>query len=212
MTNGVAGVVLAGGHATRMGGGDKSLHLLDDRPILAHVIERLRPQVGEIVLNANGDPARFSTSGLEVIADPTLELGPDLGPLGGILAGMIWASTHPARYSHIVTVAADTPFFPDTLAGGLLAALADGGRDSVVLAASGRQVHPTFGLWPVALKDDLQAFLASNGAASVRRFASQNRPPLVVDFTIPDRIDPFFNVNTPEDLAQARDFMRSLKG
>src|SRR5690606_2068207 len=123
----------------------------------------------------------------------------------------IWASAHPSCYTHIVTVAADTPFFPDSLAEGLLAALADGGRDRVALAASGGQVHPTFGLWPVALKDDLQAFLASNGAASVRRFAAQTHPPLVVDFPFSDRIDPFFNVNTPQDLAQARKFMRSLE-
>lgn len=198
MPEGVAGIILAGGRSSRMGGGDKSLHLLDRRPILAQVIERLRRQVEIVTLNANGDPARFAAFGLDVIADPL----PDLGPLGGILAGMIWGETKPV--SHIVTVAADTPFFPDDLAERLVAA--DAGPDQVVLAASDGRPHPTFGLWPVGLRESLQNFLTKEGAASVRAFASMTKPPLIIDFPVSDSMDPFFNVNTHEDLALARTF------
>jgi molybdopterin-guanine dinucleotide biosynthesis protein A len=198
MPEGVAGIILAGGRSSRMGGGDKSLHLLDGRPILAHVIARLRRQVDIVALNANGDPARLAAFGLEVVADPL----PDLGPLGGILAGMKWAEAFSAGISHIVTVAADTPFFPADLAERLLAA--DAGVDQVVLAASDGRPHPTFGLWPIALCGDLETFLEQEGAASVRAFASTKMPPLIIDFPVSDNIDPFFNVNTHEDLARAR--------
>lgn len=193
------GVVLAGGLATRMGGGDKTLKPLGGRPILAHVVERLRPQVVAMALNANGDPARFAAFGLPVVADADDDRA---GPLAGVLAGLDWAAGRGA--SAIVTVAGDTPFFPADLAARLLdAAEAEGAP--IALAASpdperGLARHPTFGLWSVALREDLRAALARgerkivrwtdpHGAATARFEAG---PP-----------DPFFNVNTPADLAEA---------
>ena len=151
------GVILAGGLATRMGGGDKTLRDLQGRPILAHVIERLRPQVAGMALNANGDPARFAEWDLPVIPD---SIDGFAGPLAGVLAGLDWAADQGA--TQIVTVAADTPFFPSDLTGRLVAG-AEAQGVSIALAATpeGDRInrHPTFGLWPVTLRDDLRAAL-----------------------------------------------------
>lgn len=193
-------IILAGGRATRMGGGDKCLLDLDGRPMLARIVERLAPQCGAAALNANGDPARFARFGLPVLPDSL----PDRpGPLAGILAGMDWAAARGDRA--VVTVAGDTPFFPPDLA----LRLAQAG-DGLVLAA-GRDAggrlsdHPTFGLWPVALRDPLRAFLAG-GQRRVRGFAMAHAPAIAVWDAAP--ADPFFNVNTPEDLDRARQIVR----
>lgn len=201
MAMNVAGVILAGGHSTRMGGGDKCLLELDGRPLLDHVIERLRPQVEGLLLNANGDAARFSPWNLPVTADTIA----DAGPLGGIHAGLAWAAAH--KFTHILTVAADTPFFPGTLADRFIHA--EAGRGGIALASSGGRVHPTFGLWPVSLGQDLGDFLTRNGSRSVRAFAEQKHGAIIVDFPVAGELDPFFNVNTPEELAAARAFARS---
>jgi len=199
----VAGVILAGGQSTRMGGGDKSLRELGGRPLLDHVIERLRPQADGLLLNANGDASRFSTWDIPVVSDTIA----DVGPLGGIHAGLSWAARQPQGYSHILTVAADTPFFPETLAQLLITA--EAGTGTIVLASSDGRVHPTFGLWPITLRRDLEAFLSRTGSASVKAFAEREHGAIVVDFPLSGEFDPFFNVNTPEDLAAARNFMRT---
>ncbi|SEN34261.1 molybdenum cofactor guanylyltransferase [Roseovarius tolerans] len=200
------GVILAGGQATRMGGGDKGLLALGDGVILDHVLARLTPQVGAVALNANGAPARFAGFGLPVLPDPIADYP---GPLAGVLAGLDWAAGEGAEA--IVTVAADTPFFPRDLVATLRSA-AEGMAHPLVLAATprgeeetksmsrGGQVrHPTFGLWPVALRDDLRAAL-EDGLRKVVLWTDKHdgREALF------DEADAFFNVNTPEDLAEAQ--------
>jgi len=192
------GVILAGGQSRRMGGGDKALLALGDGTLLSLVIARLRPQVDTIALNANGDAARFSAYGLAVIQDSITGFA---GPLAGVLAGLDWAASQGA--SHIVTVAADTPFFPLDLSLRLQAAV---GPSGLAMAATpdperGVSRHPTFGLWPVALREDLRAAL-SGGLRKVVLWTDRHGCPLV-QFPIA-RGDPFFNINTPDDMAQAR--------
>ncbi len=193
------GVILAGGLATRMGGGDKGLLSLGGRPLLAHVIDRLAPQVAGLALNANGDPGRFAQFGLPVIAD---SVAGHPGPLAGVLAGLDWAAGQGAGM--IVTAAADSPFFPPDLVARLMAA-AEGMEAPLVLAATpdparGRARHPTFGLWPVALREDLRRALAG-GVRKVVRWTDGHggREALFPA----GAVDPFFNVNTPGDLARA---------
>lgn len=192
------GVILAGGLASRMGGGDKALLPLAGRPLLSHVVDRIEPQVAGLALNANGDPARFASFGLPVLADPVVG---HPGPLAGVLAGLDWAAAQGG--DSIVTVAADTPFFPGDLVPRLLLA-AEGGAAPLALAAScaadGVHLQPTFGLWPVSLRDALRQALAS-GTRKVRLWAREQGAQ-VAEFPAPG-LDPFFNINTPEDLARA---------
>ncbi|WP_187431313.1 Molybdenum cofactor guanylyltransferase [Roseobacter fucihabitans] len=197
------GVILAGGQATRMGGGDKGLLMLGRQTLLSRVIDRLAPQVAGLALNANGDPARFDPFGLPVLADSIEGFA---GPLAGVLAGLDWAAARGA--DKIVTAAADTPFFPGDLVPQLLLA-SDGMTHPLVLSATpdperGRARHPTFGLWPVALRDDLRAAL-QGGLRKVVIWTEKHggREALFPVSTI----DPFFNVNTPEDLARAEAFL-----
>lgn len=193
------GVILAGGLATRMGGGDKGALPLGTSTLLDHVIGRLSPQVQGIALNANGDGTRFSHLGLPVVADSIEGFA---GPLGGVLAGLDWAAEQ--GVTSIVTAAADTPFFPHDLVAQLQLA-ADGMEHPLALAATpdpkrGKSRHPTFGLWPVALRDDLRKAL-NQGVRKVVQWTDSHDGKLAM-FPI-DQIDPFFNVNTPEDLARA---------
>ncbi|SHJ56087.1 molybdenum cofactor guanylyltransferase [Palleronia salina] len=192
------GVILAGGQATRMGGGDKGLLSLGDRSILDEVIARLAPQVSGMALNANGDAARFADLRLPVLPD---SVAGHPGPLAGVLAGLDWAAGQGA--DRIVTVAADTPFFPRDLVARLAAAAED---VPIALAATreGDRVyrHPTFGLWPVALRDDLRAALA-DGVRKVVMWTDRHGCGQALFPT--DGCDPFFNVNTPDDLEQARE-------
>lgn len=194
------GVVLAGGQARRMGGGDKGLLPLGGETILARVIARLEPQVEDLALNANGDPFRFSAFGLPVLADSVDGFA---GPLAGVLAGLDWAATQCA--THIVTAAADTPFFPADLVPRLILA-AETQRRPIALARTANGRHPTFGLWPVALRADLRSALDA-GVRKVVEWTDRHGT-AVADFPS-GRFDPFFNVNTPEDLAEAE---RHLEG
>lgn len=208
------GVILAGGLATRMGGGDKGLLRLGGQNLMSRVIDRLSPQVSGLALNANGDAARFADLGLPVIAD---SIDGFAGPLAGVLAGLDWAAEEGA--DAIVTAAADTPFFPTDLVARLVAA-SDGQTHPLVLATtpkSGAEVlksggkgrvnrHPTFGLWPVALRDDLRAAL-QGGLRKVVLWTDQHNGREALFEAEP--FDPFFNVNTPEDLAQAENLAQT---
>lgn len=194
----IPGVVLAGGLASRMGGGDKGLRLLDDRPLLAHVIARLAPQAAPLALNANGDPARFAAFGLPVLPDTA----PDRpGPLAGVLAGLDWAAAQGVE--EIVTVAANSPFFPPDLVARLRAAARAGGVPLAMAVTprpgGGVDRHPTFGLWRVALRADLRRALGEG----VRKVVLWTGPHGCAEAVFPDG-DAFFNVNTPEDLEAAR--------
>lgn len=187
------GVILAGGQATRMGGGDKGLLRLGDQSILDLVIARFEPQVASLALNANGDAARFAGAGLPVIADSIAGFA---GPLSGVLAGLDWAASKGAE--HIVTAAADTPFLPCDVVPRLQLAAELAGVD-IALAATADGRQPTFGLWPVRLRDDLRAAL--NGG--LRKVVLWTREHNAATATFPDSAA-FFNVNTPEDLVTAR--------
>lgn len=190
------GMILAGGRAQRMGGGDKGLMPLAGRRVIDHVIERLAPQCGALAINANGDPARFADLGLPVLPDP---VPGQPGPLAGLLAAMGWAAGLGA--AAVVTVAADTPFLPPDLVARLKAAATAGSSIAASPDGSGRmRAHPTFGLWPVALGDRLAQAIADGErrlgiwaeACGGGRAAFGSQP-----------FDPFFNINTPEDLAAA---------
>lgn len=193
----VAGVILAGGLARRMGGGDKALLELAGRPMLAHVIARLAPQVDELVLNANGDPARFERFGLPVVPDTVAGFA---GPLAGVLAGMRWAAAR--GHEHVVSAAGDTPFFPRDLVQRLRAAK---GGEPIAMAATddperGLSEHPTFALWPVHLADDLEKALTEGSMRKVIVWTSRHGCARAV---FDGAEFPFFNVNTPDDLADA---------
>lgn len=197
------GVILAGGQATRMGGGDKGRLPLGTGTLLSHVIDRLGPQVAGLALNANGAPERFDDLGLPVLPD---SIAGFVGPLAGVLAGLDWAAKQGAET--IVTAAADTPFFPADLVPRLLLE-GEGMANPLVLAATpdaeGRpQRHPTFGLWPVALRDDLRMAL-NEGLRKVVLWTDRHNGRLAV-FQV-SGFDPFFNVNTPADLKQAEELL-----
>ncbi|GHA56426.1 molybdenum cofactor guanylyltransferase [Amylibacter ulvae] len=191
------GVILAGGQSTRMGGGDKCLRMLGARTLLEHVIERLEPQVGGIALNANGDASRFADFGLPVIADSVADFA---GPLAGVLAGLDWAASMGAN--QIATVAADTPFFPTDF----VQRMRDGkGEHKLAMAMGGDENprfarHPTFGIWPVALRHDLRDALANDVRKVVQWTSRHDCVGVVFDVS---NFDPFFNVNTPDDMAAA---------
>jgi molybdopterin-guanine dinucleotide biosynthesis protein A len=206
MCDQIPAVILAGGLSSRMGGGDKGLLPLGDTTLLGQVIDRLRPQVGDMVLNANGDVSRFDSYALPVVADGIADYA---GPLAGVLAGMDWAAARGA--THIVSVAADTPFFPTDL----VARLVQGRGDAAIaLAASmdpkrGQVRQPTFGLWPVALRDDLRAAL-QDGLRKVVIWTDRHGTAEVLFDGY--EVEPFFNVNTPDDLAKARELAARLEG
>ena len=193
----VAGVILAGGRARRMGGGDKCLHRLGDKTILEHVIDRARPQVSPLILNANGDPGRFAEFGLAVATDV---IDGFAGPLAGILTGLEWARGHAPDCPWVASFATDTPFLPEDLVPRMLAAVADANAD-IACAASGGRSHPVFGLWPVRLAGELRHALADEDMRKIDLWTARYRL-VTVEFPAAPR-DPFFNVNRPDDLAVA---------
>jgi molybdopterin-guanine dinucleotide biosynthesis protein A len=198
----VTGVILAGGQSRRMGGGDKGLLELAGRPMLAHVVERLAPQVGRLVVNANGDPARFARFALPVVADTIADYP---GPLAGVLAGMRWSMVNAPAARWIATAAGDAPLLPADLVARFVAALGDrpGG---IALAQSGGELHPVIGLWPVALADDLEAQLRA-GVRKVLAWTDRHGT-VPVPFAMVEvggaELDPFFNANTPQELDALR--------
>jgi molybdopterin-guanine dinucleotide biosynthesis protein A len=194
---GLAGVVLAGGLSRRMGGGDKTLRMLAGRPMLAHVIERLRPQVDAMLLNANGDVARFAGFGLPVMPDAVAGYA---GPLAGILTGMLWARAHAQDCRFLLSVAADAPFLPIDLGARLLAGARSAGA-RLACAWSAGQAHPVFGLWDTGLADDLRRAVEIEGVRKVDVWTARHAL-VTVDFAVAG-VDPFFNANRPEDLEAA---------
>lgn len=188
----VLGVVLAGGLARRMGGGDKALVSLGGRSLLSRVIDRIEGQVGGLALNANGDGGRFAAFHLPVVPDSV----PDHpGPLAGILAGLDHAAAH--RWRWIATVPVDTPFLPRDLVDRLISAVR-GEAAEIASASSGGRVHPVVGLWPVALAPALRRAIEARGVRKVDAFAGACRR-AVADWSV-EPYDPFLNVNSPADL------------
>lgn len=200
------GILLAGGRSSRIGGGDKCLRLLGGHSLLARVIARARPQVDELILNANGDPARFAATGLPTIPDI---IDGHAGPLAGILSGMEWARAHRPQCEYLISFATDAPFFPDDLAA-RLAQSAKQHATPLACAASGGRTHPVFGLWPVSLRDDLHHALLEENIRKVDAWTARHGA-AQADYD-PQPIDPFFNINTEADLAQAEDILGNRRG
>jgi molybdenum cofactor guanylyltransferase len=190
-------VLLAGGLARRMGGGDKPMRQIGGRTILERVIARLQPQCDGLILNANGDPARFANFGLPVIAD-TIENFP--GPLAGILAGLDWTAANRPDVGWMLSAAADCPFLPRDLVARLQRARMETGAQLAV-AASGGQSHPVIGLWSVALRDQLRHSLVVEDIRKIDRWTA--RYPLATVTWPTEPLDPFFNANTIDDIAEA---------
>lgn len=191
------GVILAGGLARRMGGGDKPLRTVGGETILARVIGRLAPDCAGLILNANGDSARFADTGLPVVADTVEGFA---GPLAGVLAGLDWAAEHRPEIAWVVTVAADSPFLPRDLVGRLHAAREAAGVP-LACAESGGWTHPTNGLWRIDLREDLRHALVVEDLRKIDRWTARHG---IAHASWPaEPVDPFFNANTPEDVAEA---------
>jgi molybdenum cofactor guanylyltransferase len=193
----ILGVVLAGGLARRMGGGDKARIRIGRKTILERVLARLEPQCTRIILNANGDPVRFADTGLPVVPDSVPDFA---GPLAGILAGLDWAAAHAPEVADIVTAPGDCPFLPDDLVARLAAARQSAGVP-LACARSGDWRHPVLGLWPVALRDDLRKALIEEKLHKIEAWTARHGIAIADWPATP--IDPFFNVNTPQDAAEA---------
>jgi molybdopterin-guanine dinucleotide biosynthesis protein A len=193
------GLVLAGGQARRMGGGDKASLKVGGKTILERVLAQLKPYCSPIILNANGDPARFSRYGLPVVADSIPDFA---GPLAGILAGLDWAAKHAPKIEWLASAPGDCPFLPSDLVPRLHAARIAEGKP-LACARSGEWRHPVAGLWPVALREDLRRALTVEGLHKIDAWTERHGAALAA---WPDQpFDPFFNVNTPEDLAKAEE-------
>lgn len=193
----VCGLLLAGGQSRRMGGGDKCLRLLGGRTVLARILDIAAPQIGPLVLNANGDPARFADYGIPVAADVVEGYA---GPLAGVLTGLEWARDNAPGCDWVASFACDAPFAPTDLVARFLAAVAAEGAD-LACATSGGWDQPVFGLWPVRLAYELRRAVVDEEMRKVDIWTARYRLARV-DWAC-DPVDPFFNVNRPEDLAAA---------
>ena len=193
----IQGVLLAGGLARRMGGGDKPMRTIGGRTILDRVIARLQPQCDGLLLNANGDPARFAAFGLPVIPDGVADFP---GPLAGILAGLDWAAANRPEVKWILSAAADCPFLPRDLVARLVAALREDNAELAVATSDG-QSHPVIGLWSVVLREQLRHALVVEDIRKIDRWTARYK---LVTVTWPVQpLDPFFNANTMDDIAEA---------
>jgi molybdenum cofactor guanylyltransferase len=191
------GLILAGGLARRMGGGDKPRTSIGGATILSRVLERMQPQCTRLILNANGDPARFADTGLSVIADNVPDFA---GPLAGILAGLDWAAAHAPEFAYLASVPGDCPFLPRDLVARLHQARGASGQP-LACARSGEWRHPVVGLWPVALRADLRHALTKEDLRKIEIWTARHGIALA-DWPA-EPVDPFFNVNAPEDAAAA---------
>ncbi len=200
------GLVLAGGLARRMGGGDKALIEIGGRTILDRVLETITPQCDGVILNANGDPSRFAQFGLPIVADDIPDFA---GPLAGILAGLDWAATHRPDITWMASVPGDCPFLPSDLVDRLHAARSAAGTQ-LACAKSGDWRHPVAGLWPVGLRADLRRALVDEDLHKIEVWTARHG---IAIAEWPDQpVDPFFNVNTPEDRARADDIALQNNG
>jgi molybdenum cofactor guanylyltransferase len=191
------GLVLAGGQARRMGGGDKIMLTIGGSKILDRVLKRMRPQCTRLILNANGDLARFAATGLPVVPDEMQDFS---GPLAGVLAGLDWAAANTPDIAYVVSVPGDCPFLPRDLVARLHAAR-EAEHKVLACARSGDWRHPVVGLWPVALRDDLRHALFEEDLRKIELWTGRHGVALA---SWPDKpVDPFFNVNTPQDAATA---------
>lgn len=200
----VLGLVIAGGRARRMGGTDKALAPLSGRPLVAHAFERLGPQCAALAISANGDPSRFSPFGVPVVADDVPGFA---GPLAGVLAGLELARA--SGFDLVASLAVDTPFAPRDLVARLHAARRAAGAD-ITVAESGGRMHHVVALWPASLATDLRRALAEEGLRKVESYLARHRV-AVAEWPI-GAIDPFFNVNSPDDLAVAEEMARRSNG
>jgi molybdopterin-guanine dinucleotide biosynthesis protein A len=198
----IPGVVLAGGLARRMGGGDKPLRNIGGTSILRRVVTRLAPQCAGLIINANGDPARFANFGLPVVADNVAD---HPGPLAGILAALDWTAANRPEVTSILSAPGDCPFLPRDLVSRLVAARSTQ-QAELAVASSGQQTHPVVGLWSVRLRDELRRALVIEGVRKIDRWTS--RYPLVTVEWPTEPLDPFFNANTVDDLAEAEHLCR----
>jgi molybdopterin-guanine dinucleotide biosynthesis protein A len=180
-----------------MGGGDKPLRTLRGRTLLERAVARLKSQCDGLILNANGDPARFAPLGLPVVPDDVPGFA---GPLAGILAALDWTAANRPDLAHVVSAAADSPFLPRDLVSRLHAAREAAGTP-LACAESGGQAHPVNALWPVSLRNDLRRALVDEGVRKIDRWTARHGVAFATWPTKP--LDPFFNANTPEDLAEA---------
>ena len=197
----ISAVLLAGGKAQRMGGGDKCLRLLGGRTLLEHVVERVRPQVGPIVLNANGDADRFHSFDLPVAQDIVAGFA---GPLAGILTGMRWTSNNAAECDWMLSVPTDSPFIPYDLVSSLLSEIEQNDGDIACAVSCGRK-HPVVGLWPVRLAYALERALIDENMRKIDLWTGRYR---VTEVSFPsEKLDPFFNANQPEDLLEAEQLL-----
>ncbi|MHA1535923.1 MAG: molybdenum cofactor guanylyltransferase MobA [Alphaproteobacteria bacterium] len=201
---GIAGILLAGGQARRMGGGDKCLRQLGGKTLLAHAIARLAPQVGPLLLNANGDPARFAEYGLPVAADVVEGFA---GPLAGILTGLEWAQANAPDCPWLVSAPTDAPFLPADLVQAMKASVDEIGADLACAMSHGRS-HPVVGLWPVRLAGELREALVGKDIRKIDVWTARYRL-ATVEFP-GEPVDPFFNANRPEDLAEAERLLATV--
>ncbi|MGN1286432.1 MAG: molybdenum cofactor guanylyltransferase MobA [Bradyrhizobium sp.] len=201
----IPGVLLAGGLARRMGGGDKPMRQIAGRTILRRVIDRLAPQCGGLIINANGDPARFAAFGLPVVADDVADYP---GPLAGILAALDWTAANRPDAKWVLSAAGDCPFLPRDLVARLEQARAAENAELAV-ASSGGQTHPVIGLWSVRLRGELRHALVEEDVRKIDRWTA--RYPLATVEWPTEPLDPFFNANTVEDIAEA-DRLAALDG
>ncbi len=191
------GVVLAGGLARRMGGGDKARIRIGGVTVLERIIERLRPQCAGLILNANTDAARFADIGLPVVADSVPDYA---GPLAGILAGLDWTAEHATQIEWIVSAPGDCPFLPRDLVTRLHQARV-GASALLACASSAKRPHPAAAIWPVELREDLRRALTRDGVRRVTEWSA--RYPFGMAAWAATPVDPFFNINKPEDVAEA---------
>ena len=205
MTTEIPGVLLAGGLARRMGGGDKPMRTIAGQTILERVIARLQPQCSTLILNANGDPSRFAGFGLPVIADTVADFP---GPLAGILAALDWMAAHRPEVKHVLSAAADCPFLPRDLVARLEGARRAENAELAVACSDG-QTHPVIGLWSVHLRGELRHALVEEDVRKIDRWTARY-PLATVNWPVTP-VDPFFNANTVDDIAEA-DRLAALDG
>lgn len=208
----IMGGILAGGLSRRMGGQDKALISLENQPLISHVANRLINQVDSIVVNANGDPKNYVDISYPLVCDIIEGYA---GPLAGIHALINYAKTLDPKYTHVATVAADTPFFPDDFVDRCIQALEDGQppASTIILAKSNQNRHPVFGLWPLSLSDSLEQFLTTADTRKVMAFV-QMHSFQYAEFPLYEldeiTVDPFFNINSPDDLLEAASVFKQL--